>query len=107
MNPAIRDRRVTIERPVAASDEMGGRSKKWNTVCAAWEEFKKPRTQTGLVQGGVATVVTQEMTTPYNDDIVVGCRVNYAKRQFNVIGVGGSDRRYMTLICEEVVRHAG
>ena len=107
MDPARRDRRVTIERPVAAPDEMGGRSKTWETVCNAWVEFKKPRTQTGLVQGGVAAVVTQEMTTPYNDDIVVGCRVSYGKRQFNVIGVGSSDRRYMTLICEEVVRNAG
>ena len=107
MNPAKRDHKITIENPVSASDEMGGRSKTWATVCVAWVEFKKPRTQTGLVQGGVAAVVTQEMTMPYNDAVVVGCRVSYGNRQFDVIGVGNNDRRYMTLICEEVVRHAG
>ena len=107
MNPAKRDRKINIERPVTAPDGMGGRSKTWEVVCSVWAEFKKPRTQTAMVQGGVAAVVTQEMTIPRNDEIAVGCRVREGTREFKIIGVGYNDRRYMTLVCEEVVRYAG
>ena len=58
MNPAKRDRKINIERPVTAPDGMGGRSKTWEVLCTAWAEFKKPRAQTAMVQGGVAAVVT-------------------------------------------------
>lgn len=107
MNPGKRDCKITIERPVSTPDNIGGRSKTWESVCTEWAEFKKPRTQTAVVQGGVAAVITQEITIPRNDDVTIGCLVRDGKRSYKIIGVSIEDRRYMTLICEEVVRHAG
>lgn len=107
MNPGKRDHKITIERPASTPDGMGGRSKTWEIVCTAWAEFGKPRTQTASVQGGVAAVVTQEITIPRNDNVTIGHTVRDGVRSYKIIGLGTNDRRYTTLICEEVIRHAG
>lgn len=107
MNPGKLNRRITIERPFSTPDGGGGRAKTWSPICEAWAEFKKPRAQTAIVQGGVAAVVTQEITIRICDGITPGCRVVDGERIYRVIGIGANDRRYMTLICEEVMRHAG
>ena len=106
MNPGKRDHKVIIERPVSIPDGMGGRSKTWEKVCEAWAEFKKPRAQTAIVQGGVAAVVTQEITIHRNDAVTLGCMVSDGKHSYKVIGIS-DDRRYMSLICEELARYEG
>lgn len=106
MNPGRRDRKITIERPVSTQDDQGGRTKTWRTVCTAWGEFIRPRVNTAVVQGGVAAVVTQEIVIPACD-VRPGYRVVYGERIYRVLGVSADDRRYVTLVCEEVEHHAG
>lgn len=106
MNPGLRDRKIVIERPVSTHDYQGGRAKKWSIVCTAWGGFKRPRANTAVVQGGVAAVVTQEIVIPACD-VCPGYRVVCGRRIYRVLGVSADDRRYVTLVCEEVEHHAG
>lgn len=104
MNPGLLDRKITIERPVSTPDGMGGRSTAWETLCTTWALFKPPKMRQEVVQGGIASVVTHEITIRFCSGITPGCRVVEGDRTYGVIGVGVIDRRYMTLTCKEVER---
>lgn len=106
INPGSRDHQLTIEKPTSTADSMGGRSKTWTKVCDAWGKFKRPRINTALVQGGAAAVVTQEIILPMCE-AYPGYRVICSGHVYKVIGVSSNDRRYVTLLCEEVEHHAG
>lgn len=105
MNPGAREYQLTLKKPVSTADAMGGRAKTWTKVCDAWGKFKRPRTHTALVQGGVAAVVTQEIIIP-TCEAYPGYRVECGGHTYAVVGVAPEDRRYITLICEEVEHHA-
>ncbi|MBR4401030.1 MAG: head-tail adaptor protein [Synergistes sp.] len=106
MNPGLRDKIIAIERPLSTPDAQGGRGKAWQTVCTAWGEFKRPRINTAVVQGGAAAVITQEIVVPVCD-VRPGYRVVYGTKIYRVLGVSSDDRRYVTLVCEEVKHHEG
>lgn len=104
MNPGSLDRKITIERAVTTPDAMGGRSTAWAALCTAWALFKPPKMRQEIIQGGIASIVTHEITIRSCNGVTPGCRVVEGERIYDVIGVGVIDRRYMTLICKEVDR---
>ena len=100
------DHRVTIQYPVTReTGDGGGRSEEWTDLCTVWANFKKPTVTTAVEQGGLVSVVTQEMDIRNRNDVLPGMKLVCGQQTFDILHVLSPYPEKTTLICQEVTRH--
>lgn len=93
------DKKITLLSPVAEDDGMGGRGvTEWRTETDVWAEFMRPRTSAVDVDGGVASVQTQEVKIRWRPDVVPGWRLKYGKELREIEHVFSTNRRETFLV---------
>lgn len=93
------DRLITLLKPVAVDDDMGGRGiPEWQEVAAVWAEFIRPRLLVTGVDGGIASVQTQEIKIRKRADVVPGWRIKYDGETRDIEHVHAIARNEMFLV---------
>lgn len=93
------DRLVTLLRPTATEDGMGGRNiDEWEEVATVWAEFHRPRTSQVAVEGGIASVQTMEVKIRMREDVAPGWRMRFENDLRDIEHVYAIDRRETFLV---------
>lgn len=98
------NKRVVIKYPAMASDGQGGRATTWETKYTVWANINVPKASVQSVQGAVASALTYEITIREVSDNLVGCKVFYGNREFNVIHCYSNNFNGTVLQCVEVIK---
>lgn len=92
------NKKITLLKPIAEDDNMGGRDiTEWQQVAEVWAEFLRPRTTTVGVDGGIASVQTQEIKIRWRSDVVPGWRLKYGNETRDIEHVFSTNRRETVL----------
>lgn len=98
------NKRVVIKYPATASDGQGGRTTTWETKYTVWANINVPKASVQSVQGAVSSTLTYEVTIRAVSDNLVGCKVFYGSREFDVSHCYGNNFNGTVLQCVEVVK---
>lgn len=97
------DKLITLLKPVAVDDDMGGRGvDEWQEVAAVWAEFIRPRLAVTGVDGGIASVQTQEIKIRRRTDVIPGWRLKYGDETRDIEHVDSSVSRNETLLATRI-----
>lgn len=97
------DRKVTLFKPNAEDDGMGGRGiSEWLSAADVWAEFMRPRTAAVGVDGGVASVQVQEIKIRWRSDVAPGWRLKYGGELWEIEHVFSANRRETSLVARLV-----
>lgn len=97
------DKLITLLRPVAVDDDMGGRGiDEWQEVAKVWAEFIRPRLLVTGVDGGIASVQVQEIKIRRRTDVVPGWRVKYGDEIREIEHVDSSVTRSETSLTTRI-----
>ena len=94
---------VSIYKNVTTKDEMGGRSTEWVLHAKRWAEILRPRFVSGVIQGAVATDITQGIKIRDLGDINIGWEVRYKGKVYKILHVDNSKVGETVLTLREVV----
>lgn len=98
------NKRITIKSHTEAADGQGGRTTTWETKYIVWANINVPKSSVQSVQGAVSSTLTYEITIREVSDNLVGCKVFYSSREFDVIHCYGNNFNGTVLQCVEVVK---
>lgn len=98
------NKRITIKSHTEAADGQGGRTTTWETKYTVWANINVPKASVQSVQGAVSSTLTYEITIRAVSDNLVGCKVFYGSREFDVIHCYGNNFNGTVLQCVEVVK---
>lgn len=100
------NKKVTLLKPISEDDEMGGRGvSEWRTAAEVWAEFARPRTTAVGVEGGVASVQTQEVKIRWHKDVAPGWRLSHGEELRDIEHVF-STNRCETVLVTRLVEYA-
>lgn len=92
------DKKIILLKPIAEEDGMGGcYIAEWQQVAEVWAEFMRPRTTTVGVDGGIASVQTQEIKIRWRSDVAPGWRLKYGNETREIEHVFSINRRETVL----------
>jgi SPP1 family predicted phage head-tail adaptor len=92
-------RRVTIERPVRASDGGGGATVTWTLVAEVWAALWPRLADESVTLDRVAGQATHDMWIRYRTGITPEMRVTFGTRVFDIRGVIDVEDRNKWLRC--------
>lgn len=93
------NRKIALLKPISEEDGMGGRGiLEWRTAAEVWAEFVRPRTSAVGVEGGVASVQSQEVRIRWRKDVIPGWRLKYVGELREIEHVYSLNRRMTTLV---------
>lgn len=93
------NKKITLLKPIAEDDGMGGRGvTEWQPAAEVWAEFMRPRTSAVGVDGGVASVQTQEVKIRWRPDVIPGWRLKYGAELREIEHVFSTNRRETFLV---------
>ena len=98
------NKRIIIKSHTEAADGQGGRTTTWETKYTVWANINVPKASVQSVQGAVSSTLTYEITIRAVSDNLVGCKVFYGSREFDVIHCYGNNFNGTVLQCVEVVK---
>lgn len=97
-------RRVTLEAPVDAPDDIGGAARGWSAVATVWAEIETPRGALRLAADRAEPVSLHRVTLRWRDGVCAQMRLRFGARLFAIVCVRDPDesRRRLVLECEEI-----
>ena len=98
------NRRVTLQAPGTATDELGQPIPGWTDVATLWADIRMKSGLESIKAGASVSVVQASIRVRYRAGITAGMRLTHNLQAFNIVAVmpdvGG--REYVDLVCEAV-----
>lgn len=98
------NKRIIIKSHTEASDGQGGRSTTWATKYTVWANINVPKASVQSIQGATSSTLTYAITIREVSDNLVGSKVFYGTREFDVIHCYSNNFNGTVLQCEEVIK---
>ena len=95
---------LTLQEPIKSPDESGGSRTVFSDHEPICFEFRKTSASTGIIAGGAASDMTQEIGVRYRTDVKRGWRAIYNGRRFDIAHTYHYGTETTILVCREVVR---
>ena len=97
-------RRLVLEAPLDAADEIGGASRSWADVATLWGEVESLRGETRLAADRLEQAVTHRITLRWRAGVTGAMRLRLGARVFVIRAARDPDesRRRLVLDCEEI-----
>lgn len=92
-------RRLTLEAPVAAPDELGGATQLFEPVAAFWAQLEWLAGTEQWWQGRPEQVATHRVTLRWRGDLDAGKRLRDGSRIFEIRTVADPDGARRCLVC--------
>lgn len=87
------DRRITIERFTATTDEVGGETQAWTGVAEVWAAVEPISDGERWRAAEVAASVTTRFRIRWGQGVTVEDRIGYDGRTYDIVGVKEIGRR--------------
>lgn len=98
------NRRVTLQAPGTAEDELGQPIPGWTDVATLWADIRMKSGLEAIKAGATVSVARASIRVRYRAGITAGMRVVHNLQAFNIVAVmpdvGG--REFVDLVCEVV-----
>lgn len=98
------NRRVTLQQPSTATDELGQPIHGWTDVATLWADIRMKSGLESIKAGAPVSTVQASIRIRYRSDVTAGMRVVHNLQAYNITAVmpdvGG--REYVDLIAEAV-----
>ena len=97
-------RRLVLEAPVDAADDIGGASRSWVVVATLWGEIESLRGETRLAADRLEQAITHRVTLRWRPGVTAQMRLRLGARVFVIRAARDPDesRRRLVLDCEEI-----
>ena len=98
------NRRVTLQAPGTATDELGQPIPGWTDVATLWADIRLKSGLESIKAGAPVSVVQASIRVRYRAGVTAGMRLVHNLQAYNIVavmpGVGG--REYVDLVCQVV-----
>jgi SPP1 family predicted phage head-tail adaptor len=97
-------RRLALEAPFDATDDIGGASRSWVVVAPLWGEIERLRGETRLAADRLEQAITHRVTLRWRAGVTPQMRLRLGARVFVICAARDPDesRRRLVLDCEEI-----
>ena len=97
-------RRLQLESPVEAADEIGGFSRTWTNVASVWGEIETLSGEDTFEASQGQIQLTHRVTVRWRPDITGAMRLRDGARAFEIIAAldGDAQRRFLVCRCREI-----
>lgn len=98
------NRRVTLQQPGTAQDELGQPIPVWTDVATLWADIRMKSGLEAIKAGAQVSVVQASIRVRYRAGITAGMRVVHNLQAYNIVAVlpDVGARVYVDLVCQVV-----
>ena len=104
MQAGLLNRRVTLQAPGTATDELGQPIPGWTDVATLWADIRLKSGLESIKAGAPVSVVQASIRVRYRAGVTAGMRLVHNLQAYNIVAVmpdvGG--REYVDLVCQVV-----
>ncbi len=97
-------RRVTLEAPTDALDELGGATRSFAAIATLWAQIESVGAETEFVESRAEQSKTILVIIRWREDVMSGMRFDYRGRKLLIQGAEDADelRRFLSCHCLEI-----
>ena len=99
--------RITIQSPVAAEDEGGGRAISWTSLATVWAQIEETGGRQLVRAGQLEPQTLYRLTLRHVAGVAAGMRAVWGTKTIEITGVFDPDGRGRTLVLEGINRSEG
>lgn len=105
MTVGSRNKRVELQRAIAAPGATGAPQKEWATIATVWAGFRTLSGNEQLAAQQVGATLMHEITLGYRPGVLPTDRIKYGVRIFDIKNIRDVDERHeeLRLLCAEAV----